>query len=466
MRKAAGGRALALLTWGLALHIAVIALLFGIGQVPADTLRVVAAWKEAVVAILVFYVVLRIPMGFGPRARVTSTDVVLGGLVTLATIFLLGSHTILDVPLPLVSQLFGFRDAIFFFALFYVGRAMPEIVDDPRTVTRIVAVGVVTSVIAVFEIAFVDPATLSLIGVSAYFNEFLNIGETTAGNAYGLPDNYWSEIGGSFVRRAGSTYLTSQGFAIPFLIILAAVTWRLFADARRGKTWWLVTYAVLWGGLFLTITRMTIVACGIQILAALALKKRSGALMTVVAAGLITVAGAAVVKPSVGSFIWQTLSGQTGSNASHAKDLDNGLQAVLDRPWGAGLGTADQTALRNGLEPLTFDNMYLKYADELGVLGFALFVGTLCTILVKARGLALRGSTPERRWVGGVVYLATIGIFINGLTSDVFNSPWLSYVYCWLSGSVITVAQREREAERGAEAVVEIAAIPGDVAYG
>jgi hypothetical protein len=426
----------------LAVHIAVIAMLYGVVGVSTDTLRAMAAWKEAVAVMLFLFVALRSPLGFGPRTPVTSTDTTLGALLGLATIFLVGSHTILDVRPSLTGQLYGFRDAVFFFALYYVGRATPELLDDPRTLRRLMWVGVFTSVVAVFEILYVTPEMLVAIGVSAYFNEFLDIGETTQGNRYGLPDNYWSYVGGEPVRRAGSTFLTSQGFAIPFLIILAVVTWRIFADDRRGKFGWIVAYVTLWGGLLLSITRMTTIACAIQILAALTLRKRAGLLMAVLMGGTVAVIVAGIAKPSFGTFVWQTLSGQTGSNASHAKDLANGIDALLTRPWGWGLGTADQTALRNGLEPLTFDNMYLKYADELGILGVGLLVATMGTIFASARSLALNGETPERRWAGGVVCLATIGMFVNGGTSNVFNSPWLAYVYCWLSGAVVTAAYR------------------------
>jgi hypothetical protein len=127
-------------------------MLYGVVGVSTGTLRALAAWKELVVVCLVLYVAIRAPLGFGPRVELTATDMTLGSLLGLAAVFLIGSHTIVDVGPTLVGQLYGFRDAVFFFALYFVGRAMPEVIDDPRTMRRLMLVGAVTSIIAVLEL--------------------------------------------------------------------------------------------------------------------------------------------------------------------------------------------------------------------------------------------------------------------------------------------------------------------------
>jgi hypothetical protein len=52
-------------------------------------------------------------------------------------------------------------------------------------------------------------------------------------------------------------------------------------------------------------------------------------------------------------------------------------------------------------------------------------------------------SDTQRR-VAAVVALTTLGIILNGVTSFVFSSNMLAYVFFWTAGAMVTVAQRLR----------------------
>ena len=51
----------------------------------------------------------------------------------------------------------------------------------------------------ILERMLVTPGLLVLLGVSRYVQDFLGAPAITAGNTYGLPDNYWTEIGDQLV---------------------------------------------------------------------------------------------------------------------------------------------------------------------------------------------------------------------------------------------------------------------------
>jgi cation transport ATPase len=167
-------------------------------------------------------------------------------------------------------------------------------------------------------------------------------------------------------------------------------------------------------------------------------------MLTAIAIGAVTV----VVVPGLLHFIWETLSWQTGSSTSHLKDWQHGAIAFFERPWGNGLGTTDSAPLRALREPITGDNMYLTYAVQFGVAGIAAFVGVLVTILAVAWRVAWANVSDVERRVAAVVALATIGIIINGVTSFLFSSNLLAYVFFWTAGAMVTVAQRLRSAPR------------------
>jgi O-antigen ligase len=147
--------------------------------------------------------------------------------------------------------------------------------------------------------------------------------------------------------------------------------------------------------------------------------------------------------PGLPGFIWDTLTWQTGSSASHVKDWSKGFQAFFEHPWGAGLGTTDQSAVRFGIEPLTADNGYFKYAVELGIQGLVALLAIFVGILAASYKVARHASTHNRRLMGTVVLFTTIGVMLNATTGVVFNALVLSYFYFWFAGAVVTIAQRE-----------------------
>lgn len=436
--------ALPVFSWGLPFHSLIIAMLFGGLGLALGTVRTLAAWKEAFVVALILLVILRAAIGRGPRVAVHWIDLAVLSLIGIAAVFMAAGDSFFQLDLPPGAETYGIRDIAFFLLLYFVGRASPEIADDPNTLRRLYIVVLLSSAIAIVEWILVTPDMLVLLGVASYFQDFLNVSAFTTGNEFGLPTNYWSRIGSVDVQRAGSIYLSSQSFAIPFLILLPVATAYVFGSARRIKTSMKIEYAIIWMGLLLSITRMTIFVCMIQLVfVVIMLRKPEWAV-----AGLI-VAGAAFLiaiftVPDLGGFFFDTLTGQTGSNASHSKDIAKGITAFLDHPLGAGLGTTDQTAVRVGLNPLTADNGYLKYAVELGIEGLIAHLLIFAGILATSFSVARNALTLNRRLLGTVVFFATIGIMINALTGVVFNAPMLSYLYFWFAGSVVSVSQLEK----------------------
>ncbi|HUQ48522.1 MAG TPA: O-antigen ligase family protein [Gemmatimonadaceae bacterium] len=436
--------ALPVISWGLPFHSLIIAMLFGGLGLALGTVRTLAAWKEAFVLGLILLVILRAATGRGPRVAVHWIDLAVLTLIGIAAVFMGAGHAFFQIDLPPGAEAYGIRDIAFFLLLYFVGRASPEIADDPNTLRRLYIIVLLTSAIAVVEWILVTPDMLVLLGVASYFQDFLNVSAFTTGNEFGLPTNYWSRIGSVDVQRAGSIYLSSQGFAMPFLILLPVATAYVFGRAKRVTTSTKIEYAIVWMGLLLSITRMTIFVCMIQLVfVVIMLRKPEWAV-----AGLIVTGSALLVAiftvPDLGGFFWDTLTGQTGSNASHSKDVAKGVAAFLEHPFGAGLGTTDQTAIRVGLTPLTADNGYLKYAVELGIEGLIAHLLIFAGILVTSFKVARNALTLNRRLLGTVVFFTTIGVMMNAMTGVVFNTPVLSYLYFWFAGSVVSISQMER----------------------
>lgn len=452
------GIALPVFSWGLPFHSLMVAVLFGGLGLQADTVRAFAAWKEIAVIGLVVLVIVRTAIGKGPRVSVSWIDIAVGSLLLIAIAFYVAGHALLRIDLPKGAELYGLRDIAFFLLLYFVGRASPEIADDPDTLRRLYIIAVLVSSIAIVEWFFVTPDMLVLLGVAAYFQDFLNVAAFTTGNEFGLPMNYWTRIGNVEVQRAGSVYLSSQGFAVPFLILLPAATAWVFGAVKRRTLSVKLEYAIIWLGLLLSITRMTIIVCALQLLLVILMLRRPEWAVAGLVGGVGALLVAFLAVPGLPAFVWDTLTWQTGSSASHINDWSKGFYAFFERPWGAGLGTTDQSAVRFGLSPLTADNGYFKYAVELGVEGLIAHLAIYVGIGLASFKVARHGGTQYRRLLGTVVLFTTVGVMINAVTGVVFNALVLSYLYFWFAGAIVTVAQRESAPRRvPARAPLELA---------
>ena len=434
---------LSLFIWLLPFHILAITVLFGALGWPTATVRVIAAWKELLIGVLFALTVTHALLGSSPMRRVEWLDLAVAALGVLALGYLMGANLWFGSDLPLVAQLYGARDTAVVSLLYFVGRATPEVVENPRVLRALFVVGVVTSAIALLERIFVTPEVLVLLGAARYVQDFLGAAAITASNVYGLPDNYWTDIGGQLVQRAGSTYLSGQGFAIPFLVVLPAATlWLLSAAGRRALRW--LGYLLLWVGLLLTLTRLTIVACVLQTAVILTARRRWDVLVGLGLAGLAAFGAMLILVPGLASFVWDTLAWQTGSNATHLADWTEGFDNFLRHPVGVGLGSTDIEALRFGVTPLTADNQYLRYAVELGALGLVLHVAILAGALAAGvrAWIAARAQPVGWRGTYGLLLAVTVlGIGLNAVTAVVFNSMMLAYVFYWLAGAVTTIAR-------------------------
>jgi O-antigen ligase len=158
---------------------------------------------------------------------------------------------------------------------------------------------------------------------------------------------------------------------------------------------------------------------------------------------------ALILVPGLPGYTLLTLSGQETSTASHLGDWVSGSRAFAENPWGAGLGVTDASATRAGLEHVSGDNLYLKYAVEMGLFGIVLFILTLGGIMGHAFNLYRRGTTDTQRRMGAILWLATIGLAINGMTAVVFNAITFGWLFFWLAGAVVTVSQRVAVSETG-----------------
>jgi hypothetical protein len=160
-----------------------------------------------------------------------------------------------------------------------------------------------------------------------------------------------------------------------------------------------------------------------------------------------------IVVPGLAAFVLATLTFQTASSYSHVFDWRRGVLAFAEAPWGHGLGSSDQVAARFGRTPLTADNMFLGYAVDMGVFGLIGCLAVFFTIAFFSWQLFRTARSAPTRIVAITVFLADIGIVLNGTSSAPFNSVFLGYNFFILAGATITAYQLNQRRGRTAFAV-------------
>ncbi|MGI8618996.1 MAG: hypothetical protein ACR2L6_07880, partial [Gemmatimonadaceae bacterium] len=166
----AASTGLFLFLWLFPFHSLVIAALFGLFGVAEGTVRAIAAWKEIAIVALLAWVAGRALLGRGQRVAIAGPDVALAALLGIALIAAVMANPLLRVDMPGGALLYGFRDSVFFMALYFVGRATPEIAESDRILRHAFLIALVVSVIGIIERIFVSPEMLVLFGVAAYMN--------------------------------------------------------------------------------------------------------------------------------------------------------------------------------------------------------------------------------------------------------------------------------------------------------
>jgi hypothetical protein len=432
-----------LLLWVLPFHAIAIAFFFGVLRTGMQATMIMASWKEGVAVVLVAAVVFRSILTRGPGVTITASDVAITGLVALAVLFALVENPFFGAEIPAKVALFGFRSSVFFMLLYYVGRGVPEIGERSTYIKHLFRVAVVVALIGIIERIFVTPQMLIALGAAAYVNDFLGMTASTAGNDFGLPSNYWSMLGRVPVRRAGSVFLGGQAFALPFLLFIPAATNWVFDPSKRPRLWSVIGYVVVWAGLLVTITRMTIIVCTLQVIVYFLIVRRPSRIVGTVHTAMAIFLAAMAIVPGLAAFVWATLTFQTASSYSHVSDWRRGLVAFFEMPWGHGLGSSDQVAARFGRTAITADNMFLGYAVDLGALGLLGYLAVIFTIGFLSWRLFQTSPNREIRIVASTVFLTNLGIALNGTSSSPFNSVFLAYNFFLLAGAAVSAYQRQ-----------------------
>jgi hypothetical protein len=436
--------------------------LYRIGM-PASVVKALLYWEETVAActIVVAVATLAASRAWRKPFQISVPDLVAAGLALLVVIYAIVTWQMIP-QLGTEDLVRAVRDQLLYLLMFFVGRLVAVSYEQGWRILRSLAwITIATVLIGFFERIFVPITFFVAVGVPEFYSNI--VGHTFPADSLGLPENFWTSVGGITVRRTTSVYTSSQPFSISFMLLLPACMWLAthgrsrrfiprYLPSPRAMTFWTLLAII---ALMTTITRANVVLGMLQVgVGLLFLRTRPWhvhrSMLWIVS--IMVIGGmlifAVFFRPLVG-FIQSTVTFTESSSRVHKESLVNDLAHIGDYPLGRGLGTAGITSLRAQTsfeESAGGEGQYSKLLREMGLPGFVAYGLLLGTVTLRGLSgfMRHRKNLSPLGGISFVIFLCGMAILLNAVTTEWQGALSVSLVFWWLAGLVVTHTFRQQ----------------------
>lgn len=414
----------------LPLHFLFLVILYVQLGLPAELVRAVASWKEALLfgtlAVVAFSALAK-----GRVPRLTWIDAVAVAWLLLLLLYALFHDLFFDWDSSLMVRVYGLRDWLLYIVPFFIGRLVPISERQTKTVLKLIVYsGAFVSIVGLIDYFFIPVSAHIALGVVRYYNEIYNQSWNTQ-----LP--YWTYLPGlGNTRRLTSYMFSGQNFALSFLILMPVMVYNYRA---RLTKWRGLILAAGVTALLLSITRATIVVCALQAVIVLWM---TGAKRTVLYAGYALawlILAALAVSPNLRDYVVGTLTFTEASAATRPQQWMDGIASAIEMPFGYGIGSTGLSSSRLGVQIAAVEGSetaYLKITGALGIPGLLLWLAWF-TGIILASLLVVRRTSGLKRGVSVITIAIAIGFMLNNFTAPPDQSLFVIYVFPWMAGFVV-----------------------------
>jgi hypothetical protein len=237
-------------------------------------------------------------------------------------------------------------------------------------------------------------------------------------------------------RRIQSTLRGANPLGAYLIVVMTAA---LGAVRRHASLWWLLGASSL--VLLFTYSRSAwlgaIVALALLVWYFLPNSLRKMALLLAVVAVLAGAGGISQLRhnDTVQNTVFhsdENSAAYVSSNAARSSAMTEGLREVWQQPFGRGPGTAGPASYRNFSAPRIAENYYIQLAQEVGVVGLALFVAIN---LLLVNELWRRRRDP----LALVLLASLVGITLVNMLSHAWADDTLAVLWWGLAGVAMSL---------------------------
>jgi O-antigen ligase len=129
------------------------------------------------------------------------------------------------------------------------------------------------------------------------------------------------------------------------------------------------------------------------------------------------------------------------SNEVRIEAVNRSLKSVVEQPWGRGPGTAGPASFRNHHSPRLAENYYLQVAQEVGIIGLAIFITINFLIVKKLWQL-------RRQLLATALLASFIGLLIVNMLSHAWADDTLSLLWWGMAGIALSSVILKQNAKK------------------
>jgi hypothetical protein len=448
-------RALGVLVAGMAFHNILIMLLLHFG-VPSIVVRMVQAWKEGILLLLLALAIAALVRAVRERRlpRPTALDLAMVALAVLAVIYTVLPPSLLHGSANTQQRVLGLRVLLLLPALYLFGRVFqPRGRSDLHWVAWVITgAGAAVGLFGLVELWFVPTTAWLDWGV----NQLSNWLGFTYNGPRGLPANFFQTTAEGFLlRRMVSTYVSPLGIAYAGLVIIPVAAALLLTVKGRRERWlaWTATLLIVSGVLF-SLTRLALVMMVAEFLILAILTRRRSLLYLTPVVALASIfmifqyvdLGPLLLR-NLGSVPHRPahlhIVGSTDpSLREHAGLLSYDLRYVMEHPLGTGVGSSVH---RFGPSQGTGESAVLDMFGDLGLLGGLLYLAIYTGSFVMALLAYLRHrADPLLAMLPLTFVVAAAGLAPVSISTDLWSDFATTFLFWWAAGASITLLTQPR----------------------
>ncbi len=226
-----------------------------------------------------------------------------------------------------------------------------------------------------------------------------------------------------------------------YILFIITVLIGLFASAKKRfwQNWVLIILSTV--VLFYSYSRSAWLGLGLSIIILgylLSKKPKIKLIIIETIVGALIIIGSAAVLWNNSSVISTTLfhTDQTSkspdsSNEVRSEALTSGLKSVIKQPLGAGPGTAGPASFRNSKSPRLSENYYLQVAQEVGLVGLAIFVSINVIVAIEL-------WRSRKQTLSLILFASFVGLIIVNMLSHAWADDTLSLLWWGLAGIALS----------------------------
>lgn len=359
-------------------------------------------------------------------------------------------YTAIYVVLPIgglsfVERLLAFKSTSFYIVVYFTGRFFNlRSLYVNKYLSYIAILTIAAGIILTCEVLLQQQLQLYT-GFAEYCYYYFNM---DFGGTFGIGTTFESEGG---YRRFASFFNNPLEHAAATLLALAAILALLTDDNNRFKakpTDWMALAATFLSIIF-AFSRAPLASYFFIIYVYSLLTHRK----TITWAVHIGVAVATVYviylftqfeqnHTGIVEVLVNTIDFSNPSSVGHLVEWVEGIMAMIQNPFGLGLGTSGRVAGSLG-DNVGGENQFIIIGVQAGVI--ALFIYLAIYILFIKMGIKwLNKLKGKERKICMAVLLMKIGFFIPMLTSEVESSSYLSYINWLLSGIFVSIIMQQQ----------------------